>query len=187
MTTTADVLIGAPDRSEEPGVVGYAYTYPATAQAPTSTTAELPSGAEDVGYVSQDGVSLTLDRTTENILDWNLDAVRKMLTEHSATLTFTIISWTVPGLKAFFGDENVTQTADEIVVTINSKVIADRGWVFNLKDGNRKRRIVVPVGALSSQGDVTFVKGEQTPLEIELEALVDEYGEKVYIYTATGE
>lgn len=183
MTTTADVLIGAPDRSTEEGVVGYAYTYPTSEPAPTSTVAELPATAEDLGFVSSDGLTISTDRSTEALLDWNLDAVRQLLTEHGATVTFTIISWTLPGLKAYFGDENVTETATEIVVTINSREITNRGWIFNLKDLDRKRRVVVPNGALASQGEITFVKGEQTPLEIELTPMVDAFGEKVYIYT----
>lgn len=183
MTTTADVLIGAPDRSTEEGVVGYAYTYPTTEPAPTSTTAELPVGAEDLGFVSEDGLTISTDRSTENLRDWNLDAVRQLLTEHDATVTFTIISWTLPGLRAYFGAENVDDEGDEIVVRINSGAIADRGWVFNLKDMDRKRRVVVPVGAVASQGEITFVKGEATPLEIELSPLADAFGEKIYIYT----
>ncbi|VXB22530.1 hypothetical protein [Citricoccus sp. K5] len=183
MTTTADVLIGAPDRSTEEGVVGYAYTYPANSLAPTSTTAELPVGAEDLGFVSEDGLTIATDRSTENLRDWNLDAVRQLLTEHDATLTFTIISWTLPGLRAFFGPENVTDAGEEIVVRVNSSNIEPRGWVFNLKDMDRKRRVVVPNGGLASQGEITFVKGEATPLEIELSALADDFGEKIYIYT----
>lgn len=184
-TTTDDVLIGAPDRSTTTGVVGYAYTLPTDATLPTDTTTALPVTAEDLGFVSEDGLAISTDRSTEPIRDWNLDDVRLLLTEHSATLTFTIISWTVAGLKAYFGDENVTESASEIVVKINGRDIANRAWVFNLKDMNRKRRVVVPNGAVSSQGEITFVKGESTPLEIELTALVDDSGEKIYIYTAT--
>ncbi|OIH81957.1 hypothetical protein BLJ79_21605 [Arthrobacter sp. UCD-GKA] len=166
-------------------MVGYAYTLPTDATLPTDTTTALEAGAEDLGYVSEDGLAISTDRSTEPIRDWNLDDVRLLLTEHSATLTFTIISWTVAGLKAYFGDENVTESASEIVVKINGRDIGNRAWVFNLKDMNRKRRVVVPNGALSSQGEITFVKGESTPLEIELTALVDDAGEKIYIYTAT--
>lgn len=186
MTTTADVLIGAPERSTEEGVVGYAYTLPLSAVLPTNTTDPLATSAEDLGFVSEDGLSISTDRSVEPIRDWNLDDVRLLLTEHSATLTFTIISWTVAGLKAYFGAENVTETADEIIVKINGGEIANRAWVFNLKDMNRKRRVVIPNGAISSQGEITFVKGENTPLEIELTALVDDFGEKIYIYTAKG-
>lgn len=182
--TTDDVLIGAPDRSTEEGVVGYAYTLPTSALMPKDTKTALPATAEDLGFVSEDGLSISTDRSTEPIKDWNLDDIRLLLTEHSATITFTIISWTVAGLKAYFGDENVTETTDEIVVKINARDIGNRAWVFNLKDLGRKRRVVVPNGALSSQGEITFVKGENTPLEIELTALVDAFGEKIYIYTA---
>lgn len=184
MTTTADVLIGAPERSTEEGVVGYAYTLPTSAVMPKDTKTALPATAEDLGFVSEDGLSISTDRSTEPIKDWNLDDIRLLLTEHSATLTFTIISWTIAGLKAYFGAENVTETADEVVVKINGRDIGNRAWVFNLKDLARKRRVVVPNGALSSQGEITFVKGEATPLEIELTALVDSFGEKIYIYTA---
>ncbi len=184
-TTTDDVLIGAPDRSTAEGVVGYAYTCDALAtDLPTSTVATMPSSAEDLGFVSEDGVSIETDRGVEVIRDWNLDDVRQLLTEHSAILTFTIISWTVEGLRAYFGSENVDDSGNEITVRINSRDIANRGWIFNMKDLNRKRRIVIPNGALESQGELTFLKSEQTPLEISVRALVDASGEKIYIHTA---
>lgn len=183
-TTTDDVLIGAPDRSTTPGVVGYAYTFDANASdAPTSTTSTNPATAEDIGYVSEDGIAIETDRGVEVIRDWNLDDVRMLLTEHSAILTFTIISWTVEGLRAYFGAENVDDGATEITVRINSKEIGNRGWMFNMKDMDRKRRVVIPNGAIESQGELVFRKGEQTPLEIQVRALVDAVGEKIYIYT----
>lgn len=184
-TTTDDVLIGAPDRSTVEGVVGYAYSCATSETLPKTTAAEIPVSAEDLGFVSEDGLSISTDRGTEPIRDWNLDDVRLLLTEHSATLTFTLISWTVAGLKAYFGDENVSESGTEIVVKINGRDIGNRAFIFNLKDLDRKRRVVVPNAAISSQGEITFVKGEQTPLEIELTALVDGFGEKIYIYTAT--
>lgn len=185
MTTTADVLIGAPERSSVEGVVGYAYIAPALdPDLPENTTEALPSGADDLGFVSEDGVSIETDRGVEVIRDWNLDDVRQLLTEHSAILTFTIISWTPAGLRAYFGNENVSETSAEITVRINSRDIANRAFIFNLKDLDRKRRIVIPNGALESQGELTFMKSEQTPLEISIRALVDDSGEKIYIHTA---
>lgn len=184
-TTTDDVLIGAPDRSTVEGVVGYAYTCDALAtDLPKTTAAALPTSAEDLGFVSEDGVSIETDRGVEVIRDWNLDDVRQLLTEHSAILTFTVISWTVAGLRAYFGAENVDESGDEVTVRINSRDIANRGWIFNMKDLDRKRRIVIPNGAIESQGELTFMKSEQTPLEISVRALVDGAGEKIYIHTA---
>lgn len=183
-TTTDDVLIGAPERSTVAGVVGYAYTADANANdLPATTAAALPTTAEDLGFVSEDGLAIETDRGVEVIRDWNLDDVRMLLTEHSSILTFTIISWTVEGLRAYFGAENVDDGATEITVRINSKEIANRAWIFNMKDMDRKRRVVIPNGAIESQGELVFRKGEQTPLEIQVRALVDSVGEKIYIYT----
>lgn len=182
--TTDDVLIGAPDRSTVAGVVGYAYTAEANASdLPTTTAAVVPTSAEDLGFVSEDGLAIETDRGVEVIRDWNLDDVRMLLTEHSSILTFTIISWTVSALRAYFGAENVSESAGDITVKINSKEIANRAWIFNMKDMDRKRRIVIPNGAIESQGELVFRKGEQTPLEIQVRALVDATGEKIYIYT----
>ncbi|MCT1607156.1 hypothetical protein M3B43_07415 [Nesterenkonia massiliensis] len=183
MSATDHVLVGAPERSEDPDVVGYAYRLPLTAALPTSTTTPLPASAEDLGFVSEDGLTISTDRTVEIIRDWNLDDVRALLTEHGATVSFTLINWSIEALRAFFGPENVTETADEIVVRINARAIGDSGWVFNMKDLDRKRRVVIPRGSLASQGEITLVKGEQTPLQIELTPLVDGHGEKIYIYT----
>lgn len=181
--TTDNVLVGAPDRSSDPGVVGYAYRVDLPAVMPTSTTATVPASADDVGFVSEDGVSISTERSTETIKDWNLDDVRALLTEHSATISFTLINWSIEALRAYFGPDNVDDSGDEIVVKINSAPIAPSGWIFNLKDLDVKRRVVIPNAQLTSQGEIVLRKGEATPLQIELTPLVDESGEKIYIYT----
>ena len=185
MAATDSVLIGAPERSDDPNVVGYALRATANAaDLPTSTTATLPASAADLGFVSEDGLAISTERDVEYIRDWNLDQVRALLTEHSATLTFSLISWTVESLKAWAGDDNVTETATEFVVRINSNMARPSAWIFNLKDNGVKRRVVVPNAVVASQGELVLRKGEATNLEIELSPLVDEYGEKIYVYTA---
>ena len=185
MALTDSVLLGAPERSTNPDVVGYAYRAPANDSAlPTSTTASLPTGAKDLGFVSEDGLAISTESDVEYIRDWNLDQVRALLTEHSATVTFQMISWTVESLKAWAGEDNVTETASEYVVRINSKMSRPSAWIFNLKDNGVKRRVVLPNAVVASQGELVLRKGEQTNLEVELSPLVDGNGEKIYIYTA---
>lgn len=181
---TNTVLVGAPERSDDPTVVGYAKRWPTTATAPTNTTAPYPSEAEDIGYVSEDGLSIETDRSVEYINDWNLDRVRAMLTEHSAVVKFQLIGWTVESLRAFFGTENVDDSGAEIVVRVNSAQVEASGWGFNMLDNGVKRRVIIPNGVVTTQGELVFKKGEQTNLEIELECLSDNAGEKIYIYTA---
>lgn len=181
--TTDTVLVGAPDRSTDPGVVGYAYRVDLPAVMPTSTTATVPASADDVGYISEDGLTISTERDTETIKDWNLDDVRAMLTEHSATVSFALINWSIEALRAYFGPSNVDDSGEEIVVRINSRSIPASGWIFNMKDLDVKRRVVIPNAELTSQGEIVLKKGEATQLEIELTPLVDDKGEKIYIYT----
>lgn len=184
MALTDSVLLGAPERSTDPDVVGYAYRAPANADLPESTTDALPASAEDLGFVSEDGLAISTESDVEYIRDWNLDQVRALLTEHSATVTFQMISWTIASLKAWAGEDNVTETASEYVVRINSNMARPSAWIFNLKDNGVKRRVVLPNAVVASQGELVLRKGEQTNLEVELSPLVDGKGEKIYIYTA---
>ena len=185
MAVENQVLVGAPERSDDPNVVGYAWRADANAaDLPKSTAEANPAGADDLGFVSEDGLAISIDRSVEYIKDWNLDQVRAMLTEHEATITFSLIGWTVPSLRAIFGEENVDDSGADIVVRINSAMPTASSWVFNMKDLGVKRRVVIPNAVVASQGEIVFKKGEQTNLEIELSPLIDTAGEKVYIYTA---
>ena len=185
MAVENQVLVGAPERPDDPDVVGYAWRADANAaDLPKSTAEAIPAGADDLGFVSEDGLAISIDRSVEYIKDWNLDQVRAMLTEHEATITFSLIGWTVPSLRAIFGEENVDDSGADIVVRINSAMPTASSWVFNMKDLGVKRRVVIPNAVVASQGEIVFKKGEQTNLEIELSPLIDTAGEKVYIYTA---
>ena len=184
MAVENQVLVGAPERSDDPNVVGYAYRAAANAaDLPEGTADPNPAGAEDLGFISEDGLAISIDRSVDYIKDWNLDQVRAMLTEHEATVTFALIGWTVPSLRAIFGEENVDEDGADIVVRINSSMPAASSWVFNMKDLGVKRRVVIPNAVVASQGEIVFKKGEQTNLEIELSPLIDAAGEKIYIYT----
>lgn len=66
MALTDSVLLGAPERSTNPDVVGYAYRAPANDPAlPSSTTSALPTGAKDLGFVSEDGLSISTESDVE--------------------------------------------------------------------------------------------------------------------------
>lgn len=180
-----DVLIGAPDRdTADANTVGYGYVLPRAAVLPTSTTATLPVGATDLGFISEDGISISTDRSSEPIKDWNLDEIRLLLTEHSSVVKLVLISWSIGALHAYFGEDNVDDGVDEVTIRINAKEIPDRPFMFRMKDQGRKRLVVIPRAAIESQGEIVLSKQEATPLELELKALADTAGEKIYIYTA---
>lgn len=176
MGNPQNVLIGAPDRT-----VGYCLSGPITAALPTSTKAPT-TGLTDNGYLTEDGLTITNSRTIETIKDWNLEDVRAMLTEQASTIKFAFLEVNINTLREYFGEENVDDTGDEIVIRINASTIKPRAWVWNLKDGDEKIRIVVPTATISNQEDLVFVKSDAIKLGLELTPTADAAGEKVYIY-----
>lgn len=176
MGNTTNVLLGAPDRT-----AGYCLSGPIAATMPTSTSA-VTSGFQDNGFLTPEGLTITTSRTTEVIKDWNLEAVRLLLTDHEAKLKFTFLEVSVRTLKEYFGEENVNDTGEEIVIRINASAILARAWIFNLKDDATKMRVVAPNASISNQGDIVLVKTAAIKLELELTLMVDAAGEKLYIY-----
>lgn len=176
MGNTSNVLIGSPDRTS-----GYCLSGPTTATLPASTSAPT-SGLQDNGYVTEGGLTISTSRSTEVIKDWNLEPVRELLTDHEAKLKFAFLEVSVRTLKEFFGQDNVDDSGEEIIIRVNASAIAPRAWVFNLKDADTKMRVVAPNASIATQSDIVLVKSDAIKLELELTLLVDAAGEKLYIY-----
>src|SRR5688500_4446565 len=91
-------------------VTGAVYAGPTATAAPTAADSALAGGFVDLGYVSEDGVSETRDRSTNKIKAWqNADLVREVVTESSLTYTFTLIETKEDVVELFYG-----ATADSV-------------------------------------------------------------------------
>src|SRR5699024_12875822 len=56
----------------------------------------------------------------------------------------------------------------------------------DMKDGDKKGRVVVPNGQITETGDTQFVHSDATGSEVTLEATPDESGNKAYSYWDDG-
>ena len=63
----------------------------------------IPQGAVDAGYVSEDGLELTVDRSTNDIKDWSGTIVKKILESFSGELKWTQLETNEQSLKNFAG------------------------------------------------------------------------------------
>lgn len=83
-------------------VSGRVCLLPADHEPITSATQELPEGTIDLGYLSEDGVTITRDRSTENITAWQHSAVvRTLTTEASVSYSGTAIEDS-PAVREFW-------------------------------------------------------------------------------------
>lgn len=193
MPNTADVRIGAPDQ----------LTTGAIKHAPLGTTIPdlsdvKPSGVtldnafEGNEYVSEDGLTLTPEKSTTDIKDWSGAIVRKVLESFDGTLSWTMISTNAGALGVAFGANHVTTSAattthgSQVKVELGAYLPEAQSWVFLMKDGAARIVIVVPNGQVTEVGEVTFAANAAVGWQVTLSTYPDANGNSIYILTDDG-
>ena len=159
---------------------------------PTDATSPLV-GYNAAGYIGEDGVTETNERSTDRIRAWGGSTVKVVQTEHNVTYKFTFLE-TLNGdvLKAVYGEDNVTTTAATVskgtlhAVKVTGATLPHMPFAFEVKDGDAKIRIDVPDGQITEVGDITYSDSEVIGYEVTVEAFEDEFGVKAYKYMDDG-
>lgn len=166
--------------TSKPSVSGAVYRAPLGTELPTSATAALGEAFKGLGYVSEDGLTNATER--ETVKAWGGDIVASTITD---TFQFTLIeAMNVDVIEAVYGEENVSGTAESgIVIKVNETVQNACVWVFDVVlKGGVKKRIVVPHGAVSEVGDVTYNESDPLGYETTITATADDAGQTHYEY-----
>lgn len=151
--TSANVSVG------KPMIGGAVFVAPIGTALPATAVATLDNAFEALGYISEDGVSNSLERTTENIKAWGGDIVLSPQTEKLDTWTMTFIeSLNATVLEQVFGSDNVSgDLATGLTVKANSKELDHSVWVIDVEmNGGYKKRVVIPNGQITATGEVTY-------------------------------
>ena len=190
-TDAKRVLTGAPDQL----TTGAIWSGPADGfSIPADVfTAAKPAGFDDSGYVSEDGVSLSLERSTTSIKDWSGATVRQLLEEFNGTLTYTHLELSEFSLRETFGDDNVEVLAaatessgTQRKVSINASDLPRKARFFRMKDGNARVVIVLPDSQVTEIGEVNFIKTDAIKLENTITCYPDAAGNSIYIFLDDG-
>lgn len=185
----SNVLTGAPDQL----TTGPILSAPRGTPLPASISAVLDPAFEDSGYISEDGLTLTPERSTEQVRDWSGSVVRELLTEFSAKLAWAHLETNEASLKNYLGDDNVSVTAasetegKRITALLRGTEMPRKPWVFKVKDGEARVLIVVPDGQVSETGEVAFVKSGALTWPVTMATYPDAAGVNVYIYLDDGQ
>jgi len=163
-----------------------------TAVAPDDATGAL-TGFNAAGYIGEDGVTETNERSTDRIRAWGGSTVKVVQTEHNVTYKFTFLETLNKNvLQAVYGEDNVTTTAATSTsgtlhaVKVNGGTLPHMPYVFEVKDGDAKIRIHVPDGQITEVGDITYSDSEVIGYEVTVEAFEDADGNKAYKYLDDG-
>lgn len=144
---------------------------------PTTAVATPNVAFVAAGYIGEDGLTETVDRSTDKIRAWGGDTVKVTQSEFSVSYQFTFLeSVKADVLAAVYGDANVTTTpATASVGTLNTvKIKSDplphKAFLFEVKDGDARIRIAVPDGQITELGEVTYSDSEVIGYQVTVEA-----------------
>lgn len=183
-----NIYIGAPDQS----VTGAVLTAPIGTTLPTDAISALDGAFESSGYVTEDGFSLEADRTTTSIRDWSRKVVRTITEEVSATVNVSMLELSEEALEQAFGASAVTAVAatathgKQLKVEVTGDMPEPMVWAFNMKDGDRRVRVVLHNAQVTSFPSFTFNAGEAIVVPIEITCNADANGVLYTIFTDDG-
>lgn len=185
--SVASVLAG------KPLATGGVLVGPLGTAVPTNTTTAPNVALVAAGYIGEDGVTQTIDRSTEKVRAWGGDIVKVLQTEVSVTFQFTFLeSLNTTVMETVYGDDNVTVTAAGVstgtlrAVAINSEELPHKVFIFEIKDGDARVRVVVPNGQITAVGDIQYSDSSVIQYQCTIEAFADASGNQAYLYLDDG-
>lgn len=144
-----------------------------TATAPTGTGGTI-TGFSGLGYVSEDGVTETRDRSTDTIKAWqNADTVRTVVTDSTLTYTFTLIETNKATVELFYGTTVTAAASDGNFVIVPSNTGGRKSFIIDVVDGTELIRTYIPKGEVTEVGDKVYASGEPIGYEITITAYND--------------
>lgn len=174
MPSTSNVISG------KPLATGGVLVGEVGSTAPTDATTELDAAFAPAGYIGEDGLTESIDRSTDKIKAWGGDVVKVVQTDFSTTYKFTFLeTLNADVLKTVFGDDKVTTTAATSTkgtlhtVKVTGDTLPHKAFVFEVKDGDARIRIHVPDGQITEIGDITYSDSDVIGYEVTVEAFRD--------------
>lgn len=187
-TNSRNVVAGKP----RPG--GAIFRAPLGTALPTNEKDALGVAFISQGYAHADGLERAITKAYEAILAWGGDEVKKSRTELSIALTFTLIEAANGNVaKTIWGDDAVTvtpatdSTGTKIAVDYEGEDPPESVWVFDLKDGDHVRRIVLGRAQVTTEDFTqTFVDNDVIGYPVTLSVFKDASGAYFHEYSDDG-
>lgn len=177
-TTPENILVGSG---------GSIHIAPVGTTLPTTIAGSLNAAFVDLGYISEDGISLASAADVTDIAAFqSLLPVRKVVTGRTFDLSFTVREWTAEGVIFAFGGGDVTESAGVYTFTppADTDALYERALIASWSDGDKNYRLVIPRGVVSEGVETTIARGAASDLPITFSVLaVDEATAGYYLIT----
>lgn len=153
-------------------VGGYAYWAPAGTTPPTNATTALPSAFKLLGYLSEDGLTITTDTDTTEVKDANGQTVMKVITSYAESYQFAMAEvLRAEAAKLRYNEGAVT--GNDKSMTIKHQMPSGEGFVLVFEiamTGNVKDRLVIGNGTRAEFGDRQVHAGDAQVYDVTVSA-----------------
>ncbi len=167
----------------KPKVGGAIFVAPVGTALPTDADSELNEAFQLLGYISEDGVTITEERDSDSIAAWGGDTVRTTQTSYTESFAFTPIEVNPVVAAAEYGSDNVQVSEGSMTITHNSKEIPASSIVIEtVPNSDTLDRFVVPNAQLTEKGDQTLNDSDPMGRECTYTAMPDASGNTAYEY-----
>lgn len=140
-------------------VTGAVSVAPTATAAPTSAISVLPGGFVDLGYVGEDGVTETRDRSTTTIKAWQKAAtVRETVSDASLSYAFTLLETSEASLELYYGAQ--LDTTDGSIDVAPATTGGRKSFVIDVVDGSQFIRTYIAQGEVVEVGEQVYSNGE---------------------------
>ena len=172
----------------KPKVGGAVYIGTADSPAPTDASTPLDDTFKLFGYISEDGVTISEERDSEDLKAWGGDTVKTSQTSYKETFAFTPIEVDPVVAAAEYGDDNVSVEAGKMTIKHNSKELPELPLVIETVPNSKTvDRFFVPKAKLTEKGDQALNDSDPMGRECTYTAMPDDEGNTAYEFmTITG-
>jgi hypothetical protein len=150
------------------GANGTLYVADFGTEAPANIEAAWGAGWVDLGYLSEDGVTLTDGKTIEDIMVWQLFyAARKIVTERTFTAAFVLRQFNGVQVELAFGGGEVAVNGSGFRFTPpDPETVDERALGIEWLDGDKTFRLVIPKGIVTENVETKIVRNAAADLPI---------------------
>lgn len=169
----------------KPMAGGAVFFAPAGTTVPTDAVTKLADAFVSAGYISEDGVTNSIETDSEEIKAWGGDVVLNPQTSRSEKFAMTFIEGNETTYGVVFGKSNVTKNGEGFTIVHNGKEREERVMVIEtlLSNGKVKRQ-VIPRAKVTEVGEIVYKDDEAIGYETTISALLDANGNTAYEYIA---
>lgn len=170
----------------KPKIGGAIFSAPLGTTLPTTASEQLGTAFKCCGYVSEEGLTNTLTRTTTDIKEWGGGVVSSELTDFSDAYNYKLLEATNPVvLKHVYGDDAVEGDLESGIKLKVGPVLPGPCVIVvdTLHKGYIKRQIL-PNAQATEIGTITYKRDEVVGYAVTTKAMLDAAGFTHYEYIA---